>query len=182
MIVLLKKLYILFKLSGTFLFDTLFRILEISSQVFPSSAWGCNIRGWVYKPFLRKCGNNFQVALGAKLEHCRNIEVGNDVYIGHGCWISGVRGGIIFGDEVMLGPGVKMVSSNHTPVNGSYRFGPGIGKEIKIGKGTWIAANAVITAGVYIGDGCLVAAGAVVTKSFDSNSVIAGIPAKNLSK
>ena len=136
------------------------------------------IRGFIYRPFLFKCGKNFQVGIGAKLEHLKNIEVGDNVYIGHGCWISGVRGGIKFHNEVMLGPYVKMVSSNHTIINNSFRFGPGIGKPIEIGKGTWIASNAVITAGVTIGECCLVSAGSVVTKSFDSFSVLGGVPAK----
>jgi acetyltransferase-like isoleucine patch superfamily enzyme len=42
----------------------------------------------------------------------------------------------------------------------------------------WIAANAVITAGVTIGKHCVIAAGAVVTKSIPPYSVAAGNPAK----
>lgn len=179
---ILKTLYAILKKSVSFITGILFRILEVTFQIFPASAWGCKIRGLLYKPFLKKCGKNFQVAIGAKLEHLKNIEIGDDVYIGHGSWISGIRGGIIFSDEVMLGPAVKMVSSNHTSIRGSYRFGPGIGKQIKIGKGTWIAANVVITAGVEVGEGCLIAAGAVLTNNFESNSVIGGIPARILSK
>lgn len=178
----LKIIYLKLRLSFSFILDTLFRIIELISQVFPASAWGCKIRGWIYKPFLKKCGKNFQVAIGVKLEHLKNIEVGNHVYIGHGSWISGIRGGIIFNDEVMLGPSVKMVSSNHTSIRGSYRFGPGIGKQISIGKGTWIAANVVITAGVRVGDGCLIAAGAVLSQDFDSNLVIGGVPARIISQ
>ena len=182
MIKFLKDIYLVLKLTIVFFFDTIFRFLEISFEIFPPSSWGCKIRGMLYKPFLKSCGSNFQVGLGVKLEHCKNIVVGNNVYIGHGCWISGIRGGIILNDEVMLGPGVKMVSSNHTSINGSYRFGPGVGKKISIGYGTWVAANVVITAGVNVGEGCLIAAGAVLTNDFDSNSIIGGIPARILSK
>lgn len=158
----------------------LFRLIELFGQIFPEDARGCLIRGYIYRPYLRKCGNNFQVGIGAKLEHLKNIEVGNDVYIGHGCWISGIRGGIKLNDQVMLGPYVKMVSSNHTPMNNSFRFGPGIGAHIEIGKGTWIASNVVITAGVTIGECCLIAAGSVVTKDFESFSIIGGVPAKKI--
>ncbi|WP_439504245.1 acyltransferase [Sediminibacterium sp.] len=161
-----------------FLGRFLFRIIELIGQIFPEDSRGCKIRGLIYRPFLKKCGKNFQVGMNAKLEHLSEIEVGNDVYIGHGCWISGIRGGIILEDEVMFGPFVKMVSSNHTMKNNSFRFGPGVGSKIIIGRGTWIASNVIITAGVTIGEGSLVAAGAVVTKKFGSFSIIGGIPAK----
>lgn len=160
----------------------MFRLLELFGQLFPEDSRGCKIRGQIYRPFLKKCGKNFQVGLYAKLEHLNNIEVADNVYIGHGCWISGIRGGIKFEDEVMLGPFVKMVSSNHTHINKSFRFGPGVGDGIFIGRGTWIASNAVITAGVKLGDCCLVAAGAVVTRDFDSFSIIGGIPAREIGK
>lgn len=161
-----------------FLGRIVFRFLEIITQIFPEDSRGCRIRGFLYKPFLKKCGRNFQVGIGAKLEHLQNIEIGDDVYIGHGCWISGVRGGISLHDEVMFGPFVKVVSSNHTPVSNSFRFGPGVAGHISIGKGTWVAANVVITAGALIGECCLIAAGSVVTKNFNSYSIIGGIPAR----
>jgi acetyltransferase-like isoleucine patch superfamily enzyme len=53
-------------------------------------------------------------------------------------------------------------------------------KGIKIGKNCWIGSKVTILDGVEIGDSCIVAAGAVVNKSFPSNSVIGGVPAKIL--
>jgi maltose O-acetyltransferase len=154
------------------------RILEILGQLFPENSWGCKIRGAIYRPFLKKCGRNFQVALSAKLEHLSGIEVGNDVYIGHGSWISGLRGGVLLEDEVMLGPFVTMISSNHTFDNGSARFGNSEGGHIEIGFGTWIASGVTVTAGVRVGRSCLLAAGAVVTMDIANESVAGGVPAK----
>jgi acetyltransferase-like isoleucine patch superfamily enzyme len=51
-------------------------------------------------------------------------------------------------------------------------------KEIRIGSGSWIAANSVVTAGVSIGKNCVVAAGSVVTKDIPDYCVAAGNPAK----
>ncbi len=153
------------------------RLIEIVGQVFPENSNGCAIRGLLYKPFLKSTGRNLQIGLNVKLEHLNNITIGNDVYIGHGSWISGLRGGIILEDEVMIGPYVKMVSSNHTFENGSARFAPGIGGEIKIGYGTWIASGVTITAGVEVGRGSLLAASTVVTKNIPEDSIAAGIPA-----
>ena len=51
-------------------------------------------------------------------------------------------------------------------------------KPIIIGKNCWIGTNVVILPGVELGDNVIVGAGAVVTKSFLSNCVLAGVPAK----
>ena len=53
-----------------------------------------------------------------------------------------------------------------------------ITKSIVIEDDCWIAANAVITAGVTIGKHSVVAAGAVVTKNVLPYSVVVGNPAK----
>jgi maltose O-acetyltransferase len=156
------------------------RLLELFGLFLPENYWGCRIRGVLYKPFLKKCGRNFQVALYVKLEHLDGIEVGDDVYIGHGSWISGLRGGLILEDNVMLGPYVCMVSSNHTFKNGSARFSDGVGGVIRIGKGTWIAAGTIVTAGVTVGRSCLLAAGAVVTRDVPDMTVVGGVPAKEI--
>ena len=48
---------------------------------------------------------------------------------------------------------------------------------VKIANNVWIGMNAVILKGVIIGENSVVAAGSVVTKSVDSNTVVAGNPA-----
>ncbi len=158
------------------------RITERLGQWFPENAAGCRLRGCLYRPFLKCCGRNLRVGLGAKLEHPDGIELGSDVFIGHGCWISGLRGGILFEDEMMLGPYVTMVSSDHTFRGGSARFAPGRAGMIRVGRGSWIAAQAVVTAGVTIGSSVLVGAGAVVTKDVEDGVIVGGIPAKPIGR
>lgn len=158
------------------------RFVEIFGQVFPEDSFGCRVRGVLYRPFLKSCGSNLQVALSVKLEHCNNVIIGRDVYIGHGTWISGLRGGVTLDDEVLIGPFVRMVSSNHTFVDGSSRFAPGEGGAIVIGKGTWLASGVTVTAGVHVGDSCLVAASAVVTKNVERDSIVAGVPATRIGR
>ena len=170
------------KISWAFISAMPLRFLEIMGQMFPENALGCKLRGAFYRPFLKKCGRNFQVALHAKLEHLSGIEVGNDVYIGHGSWVSGLRGGVHLEDEVMLGPFVSVISSNHTFEEGSARFGKGVGARIEIGSGTWIAGGVTVTAGVRVGRSCLLAAGAVVTKDITEGSIAGGVPAKIIGK
>ncbi len=49
---------------------------------------------------------------------------------------------------------------------------------VKIGKNCWIGNSATILPGVTLGDNVTVGANTVVTKSFPSNVVLAGCPAK----
>jgi len=92
-----------------------------------------------------------------------------------GCNLDG-RNGIDIGKNVWIGPGVSLISMNHSPNNffEYVKCDP-----IKIGDNCWLGSNATLLPAVSIGDHTIVAAGAVVTKSFlDGNQVLAGVPAK----
>jgi sugar O-acyltransferase (sialic acid O-acetyltransferase NeuD family) len=52
----------------------------------------------------------------------------------------------------------------------------------KIRRNSYIGANSTILPGVIIGENAIVGAGAVVTKNVSPNSIVAGVPAKELKK
>lgn len=91
-----------------------------------------------------------------------------------GCYIQ-ANNGIVFGDDVIFGPGVKIISANHD-YEDLNNFIPA--RPIDIGKGCWIGANAVLLPGVTLGERVIVGAGAVVTKSFPGHTVVVGSPAR----
>ncbi|QCS50854.1 acyltransferase [Picosynechococcus sp. PCC 11901] len=90
-----------------------------------------------------------------------------------GCYIQGING-IVFGENVLLGPNVGIISANHASKNLNQHVEE---KPIYIGNNCWIGMNSVILPGVQLGDNVIVGAGSIVTKSFPSNCVIAGNPA-----
>lgn len=102
-----------------------------------------------------------------------NVGLNSRVYLGG-------QGGIEIGENVIIGPDVKIFSENHNFANkeilikeqGETRKG------VKIGSDCWIGSSSIILDGVNLGNGCVVAAGSVVTKSFLPFSVIGGVPAK----
>lgn len=117
----------------------------------------------------------------ASLRCGKNIYLGKNSHINQYCCIwASENSKIILGDNLLMGPGVKIFSSNHSyndlslPMN----VQPFTEKDISIGNDVWIGANAVITAGVKIGDGSIVAAGAVVTKDIPPYCIAGGVPAK----
>jgi len=83
--------------------------------------------------------------------------------------------GIEIGNNVRMGPGVKLISASHN-LNDFSKHDHS--DPIFIGDNCWIAANAVILPGVRLGNHVVVAAGAVVTKNFRDNCLIGGVPAQ----
>lgn len=136
-----------------------------------------HIRGKLFSLFIGSCGKKFAVGRDVTLLAPNRLTVGNNVYLAKGTWLNAF-GTVEIEDEVITGPYVVITSSNHGFKDGSCRFGGTHPAPIKIGRGSWLAAHAVITAGVTIGRGNIVGANAVVTKDTPDNMFVAGIPAK----
>lgn len=113
-------------------------------------------------PFYTDCGTN--------------IRIGKRVFINQNCTFYSLAE-IIVGDDVMIGPNVSLITSEH-PVAPSKRTLFLQGKPIVIEKGVWIAAGVTIVGGVTIGENSVVAAGSVVTRNAPANTLVAGNPAK----
>ncbi len=91
------------------------------------------------------------------------------------CYFSGINK-IYIGDNTMFASGVKVISANHDKEDYSKHVKDG--DPIIIGKNCWLGANCVILPGVKLGDNVIVGAGSVVTKSFQSNVILGGVPAR----
>lgn len=83
--------------------------------------------------------------------------------------------GIIFGSNIEIGPGTKIISSNHEldDFSKQNKCNP-----IIFGDNIWIGANCVILPKVQIGSNVIIGAGSVVSKSIPSNSIAVGNPCK----
>lgn len=114
---------------------------------------------------------------------------GGKVTIGQRCtindfsFLNGV-GDIVIGNDVHIASHVVIVSMNHIfkdpakliAEQGSSKIG------ITIEDDVWIGTSVLILDGVTIGKGSVIAAGAVVTKSVPPYSVAAGVPASVIKK
>lgn len=117
------------------------------------------------------------------IEGAQNLRIGNHVSINRNTNLS-CEGGITIGDNVAIGHGTSIISTNHgfadaqVPIN----YQPVSYAPVVIGSNVWIGAKATILAGVTIPQGCIIAAGAIVTKSVaERDSIIAGVPARRIS-
>lgn len=131
-------------------------------------------------------GDNFSLGSHSIIE-CTGVisDLGESLHIGNNVGISPfftlfVRGPVVIGNDVIIGPHVTIVSENHVFEESSMPIRlQGVSRHgIKIGNDCWIGAGAIILDGVTIGDGAIVAAGAVVTKDVEPHAIIGGVPAK----
>lgn len=106
-----------------------------------------------------------------------NLKIGNNCYVGKNTFFDLVESVIIedfcaISAEAMF---LTHAGVGERPLNKYYPEKRG---SIRVGRGSWIGARAIILPGVTIGECAVVGAGAVVTRDVSPYSVAVGVPAK----
>ena len=118
---------------------------------------------------------NVSIANGERIRIGDRCHVGERVCL----WAGDAVGRITLGDDVMIGPATFVTASDYGLIEGTPpAFQSKNERDVVIGNGVWIGANAVITAGVTIGEGCIIGAGSVVTRDLPANMICGGVPAR----
>lgn len=135
------------------------------------------------KPAFKSVGHNVLFDPDSRFSY-NTIEIGDDVFIGPGATMLATDSQITIGNKVMFGPNVTIIGGDHNAsIVGKYMFDvkekrPEDDLPVVIDDDVWIGAGAIILKGVTVGRGSIVAAGALVTKSVPNYSVVAGVPAR----
>lgn len=164
----------------------IFETLQLVFAYFPGTI-GVYIRKFFYKLYLNKCGKNLSTGIGIRIQCPNYVSFGNNCGLNDYCWIaanSNQGGKIKFGNNVLIGPKCVFHSGNHVFKNKTKLIIEQgfIFNEIIVEDDVWIAANCTILSGVKIGKGAVVAAGSLVNRNVEPYSIVAGIPAKIISK
>ncbi|MCM1152318.1 MAG: acyltransferase [Muribaculum sp.] len=133
-----------------------------------------------YLPCTR-IGNDVEIVLP------ENLEIGDNVWIGSGCWID-ASGGLSIGEGCQISARSCLIS--HTSHISQRLLGkdymkweiedrPGyIRKKTEIGDYTYLGCGVQVLPGVKIGRGCVIGAGAIVTHNLPDYAVAVGNPAR----
>ncbi len=135
--------------------------------------------------------------------HPENIEIADNVYVGHqtilkgyyknsmilgaGTWIGQqcffhAAGGLELGQNVGVGPGVRIITSYHVEAGRSVPIlhAPIEFEPVVVGDDCDLGVGCVLLPGTRLGRGVQVGAGAVVKGDFPDYAVVAGVPARIL--
>jgi len=118
---------------------------------------------WVEAPLF--CDYGTQIHLGAR------------VFINAGCVFLDAAA-ITLGDDVQLGPGVQLLTSDHPRDAAERAAGLESAHAITIGARAWLGGGAIVLPGVTIGPDAIIGAGSVVTRSVPAGATAAGNPCR----
>lgn len=117
----------------------------------------------------------------------RNIEVGDYVSLGRGPVLLASESKIRIGNKVMFGPGVTIIGGNHNAsVVGKFMYDvhekrPEDDQDVVIEEDVWVGTGAILLKGIRVGRGSIIAAGAVVNRDVPPYTICGGVPARVLS-
>jgi acetyltransferase-like isoleucine patch superfamily enzyme len=135
-------------------------------------------------------GDGVTIRSNARLEAIRHykgrmleprLEIGDRTFIEFDAHIACAKS-ITIERDVLIAAGAFISDHNHSlPAGGAHPLDGALEtKPVRIGAGSWLGERCTILPGVTLGKRCIVGAGAVVTRSFQDDSVIAGVPARLL--
>ena len=154
--------------------------LPNSYSYFFGGLWN-RIRIAICRHIFNYCGKVTTINRNIYFGNGKNVKIGDYSGIGANCTIPN---NIQIGKYVMMGPDLYCISFGHSvsDTNILMCFQPHedtpIGENIIIDDDVWIGARVIICKRRHIGKGSIIAAGAVVTKDVEPWTVVGGNPAK----
>lgn len=135
-------------------------------------------------------GAELRIGYPFNIAGAENMDVGESVSIGPGATIYTTRAKLIIKGHFLSGPGLTVVTGDHMPILGRFidtvsdadkdrlDLNRSYDRDVVIEEDVWCGANVTILKGVTIGRGSIIAAGAVVTKNIPRYSIAGGVPAR----
>ena len=154
------------------------------AQFLPASTnryfmWCRSIRRFFAARCFDKCGKDVNIEKGAKFGMGTGVIIGDGSGIGVNC---SIHGPLTIGDNVMMGPDVVILTSNHNFANIDIPMSKqGFSlKPVVIGNDVWIGTRSIILPGVTVGNGVVIGAGAVVIRSITEKGKYIGVPVRKV--
>jgi len=131
-------------------------------------------RNFFYRLAGIKIGKGSAIHMWANFFEPANIQIGQDTIIGDHVFLDG-RDSLVIGNHVDIASQVLMYNSEHDLSKDDFSA---ILAPVVIEDYVFVGPRVIILPGVKVGKGSIVAAGAVVTKDVPEFTIVGGVPAK----
>ncbi len=171
---------------------------------------GLKLRQLYYRQVFGKLGKNSLIDVGVEVSGEENVyideytwidsyvrmncifgelHIGKRIHVAPNCILS-AGGGLTLEDYVGLAPGVQIHTNSEAPMDGKRMSGPMIPERYKafvrkpvlVKRDAFLGAGCIVLPGVTIGEGAVVAANSVVNRDVADWTIVAGSPARPVSK
>ena len=155
------------------------RCMELSAEMNTGYKTEAEVRELLRKITGSEIDDTVRIFPPFNINYGKTTTFGKGSFVNFGCTFLGL-GGITIEEGVFIAPHCVIATEYH-PEDPETRHTL-LTKPITIKKNAWIGASATILAGVTIGENAIVAAGAVVSHDVPDNTIVGGVPAKEIRK
>lgn len=125
------------------------------------------------RAFGAKIGKGLVIKNNVTVKSPWNLVVGDDCWLGEGCWIDNLDQ-VSIGNDVCISQGAMLLTGNHDYTVSSM---PYRNASIHIEDGAWIGAKTVVCPGVTVRRNAILTVGSVATRNMEENGIYQGNPA-----
>jgi maltose O-acetyltransferase len=129
----------------------------------------------ILRELLGELGDGAEVMAPFQCDYGYYISVGARTFINYGAVVLDAAQ-VRIGDDVQIGPGVKLLTALHALDAAERRRGVETAAPVTIGDGAWLATGVIVCPGVSIGADTVVGAGSVVTGDLPAGHLCFGNP------
>lgn len=136
---------------------------------------------------------------GVRITNPKNVSLGRDSALYHGCYILNTSGEFIMGErshlgaycyvnvchgsltvgnDVAIGPGTRIFAYSNHYEKGRKVSEVRLTRDVKIGNNVFIGGNCTVLPGTVVHDNVVVAAGSVVRGELPPNTIHGGVPCR----
>lgn len=144
---------------------------------------GITLRYILISTIVESCGDNVSIHPGVYIFSPENLNLGSNVSIHPMCYID-ATGGVDIKSNVSIAHSSSILSTTHTydKLDINIKEQPIIKSRTLVSDNVWIGTHVVILLGSVINEGSIVAAHTLVNGMVRKNSIVGGIPYKEIKK
>lgn len=144
----------------------------------PDDPYTSRLRAHLYRLLRTRVGRAPTMKGGTRVNGY-GLRIGDRVFVNRHCYFD-LSAPVDLGNDVVVGHHTFFVTASHEIGDARRRAGAVKPAPIVVEDGVWIGCRSTILPGVRLGRGSVIAAGSMVVRDVPANTLVGGVPAREL--